>query len=220
MRHLVKPQVVTSAAVAAAASAILSLPRMWLWEQRTFPVWYIEAMIFLGGFVLWAFVFAWHTEYTRRPIFMREIQPRLILAATFTGLIAAVILHWLLDPSLRLRTPQDYPADFPHWVAASLFSLGFTQLFLIFAPFAWSIRLFRKEQIAAAMTVALSVAVLILKINSAPTPLPLTLFLELLAARIAFGYLAIWFYLRGGILLVTWLGLLVEARHLITFLGF
>jgi hypothetical protein len=32
--------------------------------------------------------------------------------------------------------------------------------------------------------------------------------------RLAQGVLGVWFYLRGGVLLVWWLGFLIEARHL------
>jgi len=220
MRRLAQPQVVTSAATAAALSAALSLPRMLLWDNRLFSLWYIEAMIFLCGFVLWAFVFAWHTEYTRHPVFTLRIQAGLFAAATLAGVIAGLVLHWLLDPSLRARNPEDYPADFQHWVAATLFTLAFTQLFLIYAPFAWVIRLLRNEQVATWSVVALSVLVLVLKNNSLRTALPESLFLELLALRIASAYFAIWFYLRGGMLLVWWLGFLVESRHLLTYHGF
>jgi len=219
MRRLAQPQVVSSAATAAALSAALALPRMLLWDKRTFSLWYIEAMIFLCGFVLWAFVFAWHTEYTHRPVFTLRIKASLFAVATVVGMIAGVALHWLLDPSLRVRNPQDYPVDFQHWIAATLFSLAFTQLFLLYAPFAWVIRLFRNEQVATWCTVALGVLVLALKINSSPTTLPESLFLELFALRIGFAYFAIWFYLRGGMLLVWWLGFLIEARHLLTYYG-
>lgn len=220
MRRLAQPSVVASAAAAAALSAALSLPRILLWDKRPFSVWYPEAIIFCCGFVLWAFVFAWHMEYTRRPLFTLHIQPAIFTTATLIGLITALGMHWLLDPELRVRNPQDYPLDFTHWLAHTLFSLSFTQLFLLFAPFAWAIRLFRNERVATWLTVALNVLVLALKSNSSPTTLPVPLLLELLILRIAFGYCAIWFYLRGGIFLAWWLGLLVEARHLLTFQGF
>jgi hypothetical protein len=209
-----------SAGIAAALSAILSLPRMLLWENRPFSAWYPEAIILSCGFVLWAFVFAWHTEYTHRPLFTLKIKPAVLITATIAGIIAGLALHWLLDPSLKARNPQDYPADFQHWVATTLFALAFTQLFLFFAPFAWAVRLFRSERVATWFTVALGVLVLALKSNSSPTPLPVSLLLELLVLRIAFAWFAIWFYLRGGILLVWWLGFLVEARHLLTYNGF
>ena len=220
MRRLAQPQVVTSAAIAAALSAVLSYPRMVLWDNRPFSVWYPEAIILFCGFVLWAFVFAWHTEYTHRPVFTLRIKLPVFAAATFVGLITGLGLHWMIDPAVKLRNPQDYPVDFQHWVATTLFALAFTQLFLLYAPFAWIIRLFRNERVATWITVALGVLVLALKSNSSPTPLPTSLLLELLVLRIASAWFAIWFYLRGGMLLVWWLGFLVEARHLLTFAGY
>src|SRR3569833_1368133 len=136
MRRLAQPSVVTAAAIAAAASAVESLPSIMLWDKRPFPVWFPEMAIFFCGFVLWAFVFAWHTEYTRRPVFNFRIKPLLFLAATVFGIIAALGTHWLIDPALRARIPQDYPADFQQWMARLLFVLSLQQLLLLFAPFA------------------------------------------------------------------------------------
>jgi hypothetical protein len=220
MRRLAQPQVVTSAALAAALSAVLSLPRMLLWDKRPFSVWYPEAIILFCGFVLWAFVFAWHTEYTHRPLFTLRIKAGVFAAATLIGIIAGLLLHWLLDPALKVWSPQDYPADLKHWAATTLFALAFTQLFLIFAPFAWIIRLFRNVKVATWCTVALGVLVLALKSNSSPTHFPASMLFELLVLRIASTWLAIWFYLRGGMLLVWWIEFLVEARHLLTYNGF
>lgn len=215
MRRLAQRQVVTAALIAAAMSTLLSLPRFLLWTKRPFPVWYAEATVFLGGFVLWAFVFAWHTEYTHRPVFTTKIKGQTFATATLVAILAALILHFLLDPSLRVTTPDDYPGDFTHWVASTLFALAFTQLFLLYAPFAWLIRLFRNEQAATWVTVGFSVLVLILKTSSSPKPMPTPLFLELLAMRIGMGFFAVQFYLRGGMFLVWWLGLLIESRHLL-----
>jgi hypothetical protein len=219
MRRLAQPQVVTKAAIAAALSAVLSLPRMMLWTTRPFSIWYHEANILFCGFVLWAFVFAWHTEYSPRPVFTLKIKLPVFAAATLAGIVTGLVLHWLVDPPLKIRNPQDYPVDFQHWVATTLFALAFTQLFLLYAPFAWVIRLFHNEKVAMWFTVALGVLVLALKSNSSPTPLPTSLLLELLVLRIASAWFAIWFYLRGGILLVWWLGFLIEARHLLTYNG-
>src|SRR5579862_7334216 len=98
MRRLAQPQVVASSTVAAAASALLCLPRMLLWTDRKFPLWYAEATLFLGGFVLWAFVFAWHTEYTRRPVFTLKIKLTDFVTATLVGILGAIGCHFLLDP--------------------------------------------------------------------------------------------------------------------------
>lgn len=217
MRRLVQPQVVVSATIAAAASAALCAPRMLLWLKRPGPIWYLEATIFLGGFVLWAFVFAWHTEYTGRPFFTTKISSSLFAAATLGGVLAAIGLRLLFDPTGRLITPEDYPPDFPHWIASTLFALAFVQLFLFYAPFAWLMRLFHNIHVATWLTVAFNALVLLLKTHASPTPPPLAIVLELLVLRIAFAWFAIWFYLRGGILLVSWLGLLIEARHILDF---
>lgn len=217
MRRLAHPRVVASAVIAAALSTVFSLPRMLLWESRKLPVWYLEATVFLGGFVLWSFVFAWHTEYTGRPVFTLKIKPSVFAAATAFGIIAAFILHFFLDPTVRRITPGDFPIDFEHWVASVLFSLAFTQLFLLYAPFAWLMRLFRNEQAAIWLTVTLEVAVLIMRNHSISILLPAMLFAELLVLRIVLNYLGLWFYLRGGIFLVWWIDVLMETRHLFEF---
>lgn len=217
MRRLVQPNVVAAAAIAAALSTALCAPRILLWNKRLFPVWYLEATLFFGGFVLWAFVFAWHTEYSRRPFFTAKISSPLFASATLAGVLAAFGLRFFLDSGFRLITPEDYPPDVEHWIASVLFALAFTQLLLFYAPFAWLMRLFHNIQAATWLTVAFNALVLLLKTHASPTPPPIFIVLESLALRIAFAYFAIWFYLRGGILLVTWLGLLIEARHLLDF---
>src|SRR6185312_2181354 len=171
------------------------------------------------GFVLWAFVFAWHTEYTHRPLFNFRIKPALFGGATLVGVIAALGHFWLLDASLRPFNPEDYPPDMRHWVAHVLFTLSFNQLFLLFAPFAWAMRLFRNEKVATWVIVALGVLVLALKTNASPLPQSASLILALAVLQIASAYFGVWFYLRGGIFLAWWLALLIDARHLLTFAG-
>jgi hypothetical protein len=92
--------------------------------------------------------------------------------------------------------------------------LSFSQLFLVFAPFAWLIRLFQNRWIATVLTILLGVFVLVLKTRSSPAPIPPSLFSALLIVRLVSGVLSVLFYLRGGLLLVWWLGFLIEARHL------
>jgi hypothetical protein len=220
VRRLAQPQVVTSAAVAAALSAVLSLPRMVLWDQRPFSLWYPEAMIFLCGFVLWAFVFAWHTEYTHRPVFTLKIKLPVFAAATLAGILIGLALHFWIDPLIRPLTPKDFPADFKHWLASTVFSLAFMQLFLLYAPFDWAMRLFRNEQPAMWLTVIFGIVVLLLRNNSLPTELPVSFLILLMGLKITGIFFAVWFYLRGGIFLVWWLDVLLEARHLLTYQGF
>jgi hypothetical protein len=44
---------------------------------------------------------------------------------------------------------------------------------------------------------------------------PISLVVELLVLRVIGGFVGVWFYLRGGTLLVWWVVLLVQLRYLI-----
>lgn len=219
MRRLVQPDVSRHAVIAAGLTAALCYPRFVLWAQRTHPVWYLEAVTFCGSFVLWAFVFAWHTACTQRPVFTWRISTKVWLAATGAGMLAAFILHQFLDPSLHRATPEDYPADLAQWVAMTLFSLSLNQLFLVFAPVAWLMRLSRRRSVAVALTVLFDVSLLLLKSHWSAEPFPPTLLVTLVAVRLGLAGLAVGFYLHGGVWLATWLALLVQARHLLGPLG-
>jgi hypothetical protein len=214
MRSLAQPEVLKSAGTAAVLSSLACLPRLWLWPHRRYDLWYLEATMFLGSTVLWAFVFAWHTKYTQRPVFALKPGLAPFLLATLCGVAAAIFLHLWLDPSLRLRTPEDYPREIAQWIALVLFSLAFNQLFLVFAPFAWAMRLFRSTRMAALLTVLFGVFVLVLKNRSSPTPMPSALLPGLLVVRVVVGALSVYFFLRGGVLLAWWWGLLLQTRHL------
>lgn len=214
MRHLTQPRALKWASVAALGSALASYPRLLYWPNRPYAIWYLETTIFLCSIVLWAFVFAWHTEYTRRPVFVLKIEPGPFIAATLIGLTAAAAFHLLLDPSLRSQLPEDYPADLTRWCAFVLFSMAFKQLFLLFAPFDWLMRLVKNRWLATILTVLFGVFVLAIRIRALATPLPPLLLAALLAGRIVTGFLAVWFYLRGGLILVWWWTLLLEARLL------
>ena len=214
MRHLLQPKVLNLASIAALTSALACYPRISLWTGRSAPIWYLEGAIFLCGIVLWSFVFAWHEPYTHRPVFVLKPEPKLFLAATLIGIVAAVVFHLWLDPSLRSKLPDEYPASLQQWFAQVLFALAFNQLFLLFAPFAWLMRLFKNRQAAISLTVLFGVCILAMKIRSLPTPVPPLPLAALLAGRIVMGFLAVSFYLRGGVLLVWWWTLLFEARLL------
>jgi hypothetical protein len=203
------------AVIAALASALASYPRLSLWSGHPEPVWYLEGAIFLCGIVLWGFVFAWHTRYTQRPVFMLKPEPRLFIMVTLVGIFAATVSHLWLDPSLRSRMPEDYPADLEHWIAFVLFSLAVNQLFLLFAPFAWLMRLVKNRWVAASLTVLFGVFVLTMKIGKLSTPFPPLLLAAFLACRIVMGFLSVIIYLRGGVILVWWWSLLLEARLLL-----
>ena len=219
MRHLLQPRVLNWAVITAAISALACYPRLSLWLTRSAPVWYLEGSIFFCSIVLWGFVFAWHTQYTHRPVFVLKIEPGPFIAVTLVGIIAALVFHLFLDPSLRSKIPEEYPADLKQWFAFVLFSLAFNQLFLLFAPFAWLMRLFKNRWVAATLTVLFGAFVLAIRTQSLPTPVPLLLLVALLAGRIAMGFLAVSFYLRGGVMLIWWWTFLFEARNLLTLTG-
>jgi hypothetical protein len=176
-------------------------------------------MIFLCAIVLWGFVFAWHTQYTHRPVFVFRLEGGPFIAATAVAIIAATVFALLLDPPLRSSMPDDYPADLEHWFAFALFSVALTQLFLLFAPFAWLMRLCKNLRLSASLTVLFGVGVFAMRMHTLTTPLSPPLMAVLLAGKIATGFLAVWFYLRGGVLLIWWWTFLFEARHLLDLTG-
>jgi hypothetical protein len=219
MRQLAQPRVLKLAGIASLVTTLACYPRLPLWLSRSAPIWYLEAVIFFCGMVLWGFVFAWHTQYAHRPVFALKIEPRLFIAVTLAGITVATAFHLFLDPALQLMMPEDYPADLKQWLVMALFSVAFNQLFFIFAPFAWLIRLFQNQRVATVLTVLFGAFVLTIKNHSSPTPLPSLLFATLLAVRIGMGFLSVSFYLRGGVLLSWWWTLLVEARNLLDVAG-
>jgi len=219
VRHLAQPRVLKLAGIASLVTALVCYPRLPFWLNRAAPIWYLEAVLFFCGIVLWGFVFAWHTLYTQKPVFALRLEPRLFVAVTLTGIAVATAFHLFLDPALRLKMPEDYPANLKQWLAMALFSLAFNQLFFIFAPFAWLIRLFHNQRVATVLTVLFGAFVLTIKYRAATTPIPSLLFATLLAVRIGMGFLSVSFYLRGGVLLSWWWTLLVEARNLLDAAG-
>lgn len=175
--------------------------------------------MFFCSIVLWSFVFAWHTQYTHRPVFTLKVEPRLFITVTVAGIAVATVFHLFLDPALRVKTPEEYPADVKQWLAIVLFSLAFNQLYFVFAPFAWLVRLLQNRRVATVLTVLFGAFMLTIKSQSSTAPIPSLLFAMLLAVRIGMGFLSVSFYLRGGVLLNWWWTLLVEARLLLDVAG-
>jgi len=214
MRRLAHPNVLKSAGLAAFLTSLACYPRFALWDNP-FPVWYLMSVLFAGGFVLWAFVFAWHTQFTRRPVCNVKFNPRLWALATTAGLVVAFVLHFYLDPTFKQRTPADYPTSADEWLGMTAFALAFNPLFLTFAPLAWAVRLFHRVWIAVVFTILFGVFVMVIKTRTSPTPLPPTVFVELLALRCVLGSFSVYFYLRGGAFLVWWWAFLLQLRHLL-----
>jgi hypothetical protein len=217
VRSLGQPEVLRSASLAGLLTALVCYPRLALATNLAHPIWYLEALLFLGGIILWAFVFAWHPQYTHRPVVTFRIPPLAFGLATATGLFGALVLHFWLDPTLRTELPEDYPLTFKHWLAATLFSLAFTQLFVVFAPFAWLLRLSRRKAMALLLTVLFGVFVMLVR-NRAAT-IPPWLLAALLVVRVLVGFLSVYFFWRGGVLLVWWWNLLLQSRHLLKLLN-
>ncbi len=216
MRALAKPEVLQSALAAALISALASYPRLAMWTERRYGLWYLETLLFLCGTVLWAFVFAWHTKYTGRPLFRFHVEIVPLAVAVLSATVAAVAAHYWIDPTLRTITPLEYPKSLEQWVAYVLWSLTFVQLYLLFAPFAWLMRLSQNIIIATALTVLFGAFVMVLKNHSSPTPMPWGLFAGSLTMRLGTGGLAVYLLLRGGIPLV-WLWVVIfQSRHLWT----
>ena len=145
MRHLFQPRVLKRASIAAAVddcSPVLSpiVPLFKAAPSRS--LWYLEAAIFICCILLWGFVLAWHSPYANRPVFILKLD-RATSLATLIGLGTAAAFHVWLDPSLRAKFPEEYPADLRIGWPSVPFVLGFNQLFLVFAPFDWLIRLAR-----------------------------------------------------------------------------
>jgi hypothetical protein len=202
------------AGVAASVSVLACYPKLSLWLKPSAPIWYLAAVIFLCSIFLWGFVFAWHIPCTGRPVFTLKLGLKPFWSATVLGILAAAMFRLWLDPPLRSIMPEDYPVDLEHWLANVLFSLALIQLFLVFAPFDWLIRLLKNRWLAASLTALFGAGVLALKIQAHATPVPPLLLAFLLAGRITIGFLTVWLYLRGGVILVWWWTLLLALRLL------
>jgi hypothetical protein len=218
MRALAEPEVLKSSAIAAALTSIVCYPRLTLAPQLPQPTWYLESLLFLGGIVLWAFAFAWYPKYVQRPLFTVRAGWPAWVAASAAGIGGGLLLHFLVDPALRARTPSEFPATIRDWLARALFNLSFTQLFLIFAPFSWLMRLFQRKAPAVALTVLFGLFVLAVK-NRGGSPMPSGLFAGLVIFRITAGLFSTYLFLRGGVVLVWWFSLLLQSRNLLEFRG-
>ena len=214
MRLLLQTRVLNRASVAALISALACYPRLLLWPNHPGPIWYLEATILLCGIMLWSFVFAWHTACTNRPVFLLKLESRTFVLVTVIGAVIAGGIHLWLDPSLRSKMPEEYPADLKSWLASLLFSLALTQLFLVLAPFDLFARTLRNARLAAALTALFGAFVLAMKLNLVTTPISPWLLVALLVGRAVMAYLAVSFYLRGGVFLVWWWTFLFDARLL------
>ena len=218
MRKLAEPLVLKSSFCAAALMSIACYPRLATAAEAHYPIWYLEALLFLGGTVLWAFVFAWYPQYTNRHLFTLRFGWRLWTLATGAGIAGALLLHFLMDPVLRAHRPSEFSPNILDWLARVLFSLGFTQLLLIFSPFAWLLRLFERGTTAVVLTMIFGLLVLVAK-NRGGTLMPSELVGGLVIFRVSSSLLSTYLFWRGGVVLVWWHALILQSRHLLEFTG-
>ena len=194
---------------------VACLPGLATAPRNPYPLWFAGSLLLWCAFMLWAFVFAWHSRFTGRPVFKTRFEPGLWLAATLYGVACGALALFLTDPPLRRILPTDFPSSLHQWVAMSMFQAGFVPLFMTFAPFAFFMRMTRRQSVSLALTVLCGVGVMTMRLRMLDTLPPLPVAATLLVMRVVGGYVVLYFYLNGGALLVWWAGLLVQARLLL-----
>jgi len=217
MRSLIQPQVLKAAAAGAAITTLASYPRLVLWTERPHQLWFLTLTLAWTTFILWSFVFGWSPKYARRPVVAVQPTFRSWSAATAAGLAGVLVLGSIIDPILRPLVPGDYPTNIESWLAFTCFALAFDQLFLCFAPFAFFLRLTRKPATAASLTVLFGVVLVYIKARTWSDQFSSLFVIELFAWRVAAGFLSVFFFFKGGVLLNAWWILLLQVRHLIFF---
>src|SRR5204862_8048478 len=103
--------------------------------------------------------------------------------ATVIGVVGAVTQHLWLDPVLKTRMPEDFPADFNQWLTIVLFTLSFADLFTVFAPFDWMLRLSRSKSWATGLTIIFGLFVLWLRHRTLEPRLPASILAHLPFSR-------------------------------------
>jgi hypothetical protein len=219
MRSLTQPKVLGRALLAAIVACALCYPRLAAWEERGFPLTLMMPVFAWAMFVLWGFVFAWHFEYGRRPVLgLETFNGKFWSIVSLITAGAALGLHYLVDPKLRVLTPEVYPTEWNSWVRTSLFAVAFEPLFLCFAPYAFFIRLTKRQDAAITMTVVFGLFLLALRINAAHTILSAWLLIELASLRVLAGFAQVYLYLKGGALLVWWVVFILQLRLILDFI--
>jgi hypothetical protein len=218
VRSLVQPGVMKSAALVSCITVVVCYPRLSIWTDRSYQLWFLCFVLGWAAFMLWSFVVAWHREYSGEDVIRVKIKPSLWAAATAAGLAGSGFLYIGVDPILRPLALEDYPSTMPAWLAMTLFILAFDQLFLCFAPFAFFIRLVRRRDMALGLTVLFGVFLVYLKARSWHGQFSTLFIMALFAWRILASYLSVYFYLNGGVVLTWWWVFLLQLRHLVDLL--
>lgn len=220
MRSLAQPKVLARALFAGLVTSLACYPRLDSWTARGAPVPILWVILLWSMFVLWGFVFAWHFQYSNRPVFVPDkFEPILWEQVSLGAIAAAVLMHFLIDPQNRLITPETYPTSFDSWTRMSLFAIALQPLFFCFAPFAFFIRLLRKQDTAIALTVVFGLFVLTVKLGESTVPAPFWTLVELVCLQVLAVFAGLYLYLKGGALLVWWAFLILQLRFFLDFVG-
>jgi hypothetical protein len=214
MRSLAQAVVVRNAGIAALLAAAACLPRFLLWSGRDRPIWFLELAVLSAGFFLWSFVFGWQAQYGARDPLKPSRSAALWSVATGCALAGAALNRWLVDPVVRTISPQDFPPNLAAWAAGLLFALSIGQLFMVFAPMAFFLRLAQRGWLAIVLTLGFGLFVMSMKLESAKASPPPGVLVELVLVRLASGAVGLWFYLKGGLPMAWWMALLAHARYL------
>jgi hypothetical protein len=215
MRYIAQPKVVTSALLAAVATALACYPRLVVWETRRLPVWYLELVLLLGTFFLWSFVLGWQRPYGGRDPLQPSKSPALWALATGGALAVAALHYWLFDPVMRGAAPDEFPSSPSAWLAMTLSSVTFTQLFVVFAPLAFFLRMISRRKLALALTLAFNLFVMLLKASLTTKPLTPALLSGLILIRLLGASFLVFIYLEGGLPLACWVSFVVQTRYLL-----
>jgi len=212
---LTKPAVFRNAAIAALMTALASYPRLSLWLTRQGYAEFLTVFLGMCAFMMWLVVFGWHEKFAGRPPITLRVEPKPLALSTIAAVGIGALMFRYADPSLREIVPKDFPQSFQQWTTGTLFRLAFIDLFLIFAPFAWFIRLTKNRTASIVLTIGLGVFIWVLKARSSPGTIPASIGIALLLARTLTSWIAVALYVRGGAVLVWWFALLIECRHLV-----
>jgi hypothetical protein len=215
MRHIAQPKVVASATLAALATALACYTRLELWQTRRLPIWYLELVLLMGTFFLWSFVFGWQGPYGGRDPLQPSKSAKLWALATASAVAVAALHYFVLDARLRPLAPDEFPSSHSAWLAMALSTLTLTQLFVVFAPLAFFLRMISRRWLAVALTLAFNLFVMLRRSALAPTTLPPCLLASLIGIRLLGASILIFFYFKGGLPLACWATFLVHARLLL-----
>mgnify|MGYP007046919195 CR=1 FL=1 len=212
MKDLASSSVLSRAFLAATLTVLACLPRLWVWQERSPPLFFFAGMLGWSAFAMWAFILAWHEKHTSDPPFARNVKPLDWAWVTAGGGLASVCFYFWSDPVIRRLFPNELPISFPETSAFILFYLSFTQLFLVFAPVAFFARLGARRRVLITLVVGLNVIVLLIKLTSSAEQPSAALTVFLLVSRAVLSGISTTLYLRGGIWLVWWWALLLQLR--------